>query len=97
MVMDITTRKNAEDARRMNHDLRIESEARYKVLLENIDAPVAIVDEWGKINYINESCARIFGRTRLEMEDRTWYELFPAAVWEERLEVVKRVLTENTP
>jgi PAS domain S-box-containing protein len=83
---DITERKRAEN-------VAIESEKRFRALVENITDMITIVDEFGKIIYESPSVARVLG---YEFKDEMQRDAFEIVHPDDREVLLSRVLTVFT-
>jgi PAS domain S-box-containing protein len=74
--MDITELKNAEQA-------LLSSEKKYRDLLETINLIAVMLDHDGNITFCNDYFLHLTGRTRDEVLNRCWFDLFlPADIRE---------------
>lgn len=67
-VMDITARKQAEESRK-------EKDEFFRALCENSPIGICLIDEDGIYRYVNSTYCRIYGYTKEEMLDKTFYEI----------------------
>lgn len=95
VMIDITERKKQEETRKKAEQLLRESEAKYRILSENIETPLATVDLSGRFLIVNKAFAEIFGREAADMIGKTWSETMDPAMAEERLQIMAKVLSEN--
>lgn len=71
LVLDITEQRRAEEALRT-------SEERYRLVVDNMQEGVGIVDEAGKLVYVNDRLCEITGRARDELMGQPSAGLFPS-------------------
>jgi PAS domain S-box-containing protein len=95
ILMDITNRKNLEKARKMVHVQLLESEAKYRMLADNIEAPMVVVDGEGKVVLINESAVKIFGGKQSDLIGKNLNESKVLVILNSRKLVIETVLAEN--
>src|SRR5439155_26500973 len=69
LIFDITQQKLAEEA-------LVESEARFREMLQNARLLAVIVDENAQITFVNEFLLELTGWTRAEVIGTSWYERF---------------------
>jgi len=65
------------EAKRVEHSL-LESEARFRAVVNNSPAKIHIKDAEGRYVLINTLAAKLFGVTEAEAEGKTTHEIFPA-------------------
>lgn len=79
IVLDITDRKRIEE------DLRA-SEEKYRKLINTSPDAIAQVDENGRFLTVNPAMAERFGLTKDELEGRTYYDVMPKDLADNRIE-----------
>ncbi|MFH1700714.1 MAG: PAS domain-containing protein [Candidatus Zixiibacteriota bacterium] len=85
IASDITERKTAEE------ELR-KSEEKYRLLVDNIQVLIAIIDYDGRFIYINDFGASLQNRTPEEIIGKTLSEILPKKIVEERLPNIRKVI-----
>jgi PAS domain S-box-containing protein len=75
MVMDITERKQSEEAiRSANHRLR-ESEVRFKTMADGTPVMIWVHDTQGQMEFINQAYCEFFGTTLEQVKSGSWQML----------------------
>ncbi|HRU07035.1 MAG TPA: PAS domain S-box protein, partial [Candidatus Brocadiia bacterium] len=82
---DISERRQAEAVLR-------ESEARHRLMVENVGASVAIVDEDGVFRFMNAEAAATFGMTPEQAVGKSQWEIFAPAVADRQMARVREVI-----
>lgn len=83
--MDITDRKNAEEALK-------ESEEKHRLVLETSMDPIVVYDIEGKVSYFNPAFTRIFGWTLEERLGKKMDLFVPEGAISETQKMIKKVL-----
>jgi len=78
-------KKNVERALR-------ESENKYRILIENADDPIAIVDYQGKFTLVNKSAAIFFSCEEEKFQGKTMWELFPPEIADLQMNNIRKVI-----
>ncbi|MBE0676119.1 MAG: PAS domain S-box protein [Bacteroidales bacterium] len=81
---DITERKLAED-------LLIESELKYRSLIENSSDAIFCVDEKGQYRFVNKHFSSIFGKTPEYFDGKTIWDLYDKEFADKRYEFTERL------
>ncbi len=84
MNIDVTEKKRAEDALR-------ESEAKYRLLIENAGEIIVTLDRNGTFLHANRSAAKYFGLSPAELVGKSLRDLFPPEVVENHMANIKQV------
>ncbi len=79
---------------RTKDDLK-ESEARYRVLFENLNAPIVYFDNRCKIVFANKNSARHFGLDKEKIVGKSLFDLLPEAQAESFLKRLNKVIEEK--
>jgi PAS domain S-box-containing protein len=85
ILLDITERKAMEEALKA-------SEQRYRLLVENVNAHISLIDSAGKFLFINEFGARAHGRNQEDFIGRHLSDLFPPSVVENQMRAIRAVI-----
>lgn len=83
--IDITARKRAEMA-------LLESEKRFRMVLETNPDPVVVYDMEGKVTYLNPAFTQIFGWTLEERTGKKLYDFVPEDSWPETRMMIDKVV-----
>ncbi len=90
IVIDVTERKQREDARR-------EAEGRLRGILDRVQLLAVMVDVHGRVTFCNSHLLRVTGWTREEVVGRDWFELsVPEAERESSRRAFDRALAEGS-
>ena len=71
------------------------SEEQYRVLIENVQADIVLIDREGTFLYANDSSANSFGMKPGEIVGKNQKDLFPRGAAERQLENIRRVIDEG--
>ncbi len=77
--------------KRMENELH-DSEDKYRLLIENADDPIAIINYDGEFFLVNKSAARFFGCDEENFLGKTMWELFPKEHADSQMKSIKRVI-----
>ncbi|OPX59108.1 MAG: cyclic-di-GMP phosphodiesterase [Methanobacterium sp. PtaB.Bin024] len=69
-----------------------ESEDKYRLLIENADDPIAMINYNGEFVMVNHSAARFFGCKRENFQGKTMWEVFPKEYADSQMENIRNVL-----
>jgi PAS domain S-box-containing protein len=83
LTLDVTEQRRAEEALRA-------SEERYRLVVENMQEGVAIVDDSERLIYVNDRLCEMTGRTRDELMGERSAELFFGVAQEQHLDQLAR-------
>ncbi|MFH1624372.1 MAG: PAS domain S-box protein [Pseudomonadota bacterium] len=83
-LMDITSRKNAEEALRA-------SEGKYRSFMEAAPDPMIVYDMHGKVTYSNPAFARVFGWSLDERLGMKMDQFVPEENWPETSKMIEKV------
>ncbi|MBX7125930.1 MAG: PAS domain S-box protein, partial [Cyclobacteriaceae bacterium] len=97
IMMEITHRKKAEEARKKIEDELIQSEYNYRILAENIGSPVATCDENGVFLYVNNTFASLNGMTPEQMIGGVYFPNIPEERVHTRILKIREVLASGQP
>jgi PAS domain S-box-containing protein len=76
---------------------REEHKQRFRKLLEEAAFVAVLLDQTGRVTFVNDYCLRLTGRTRAEVLGRNWFELaLPAAARDRAREVFLNVMQQGT-
>jgi len=88
VAQDITERRRMENALR-------ESEAKYRTLVESFGETIASIDEAGVFRFVNATGAERLGGKPQDCIGKTMWDLFPEALAERQMAIVKKVIEED--
>jgi PAS domain S-box-containing protein len=77
--------------RKMDNALT-ESEDKYRLLIENADDPISIINYEGKFIMVNPSAARFFGWEKEKFPGKTMWELFPKEKADSQMKNIRNVI-----
>lgn len=95
ILLNIDQRKNLELARQLAYDQLKESEYKHRMLAENLESPVIIIDEEGTFHYANHAAEYFFGVARVDLIGRKWPDTITPIEWESRRCIIERVLGDG--
>lgn len=106
IVMDITARKEAEEALRRHRDeLEVlvaeraaalkASEARYRTLTESSPDIIFLIDQDNVVTYVNRVAANQFGKRAADVIGRPHTDLFPAKMAAQQQQALQHVLNSG--
>ncbi len=72
-----------------------ESEEKYRLLVENVNAGIALVDYDGKFLFINSEGAKNHGKPASDVIGKTMWELFPEEVADYQMMNIRKVIETN--
>ncbi len=90
LTMDITDRKQAEEALR-------ESEERFRAILRQATAGIVRKDEDGRLIFVNQAFCNMLGYTESELLGKTMWDLMHAEDIEENRRAYSRLMLEGVP
>ena len=76
---------------RMNNALS-ESEDKYRLLIENADDPISIINYDGKFLLVNDSAARFFGCEKEEFAGKTMWDIFHTRKADSQMRSIRNVI-----
>jgi PAS domain S-box-containing protein len=85
IVLDITGHKHIEEALR-------QSEARYRLVVENVEETISLLDEEGRIKFLNAAGARALGGRPVDFTGKLLTEVLPAQLAQERMDNIRQVI-----
>jgi PAS domain S-box-containing protein len=88
VLLDVTEAKLARDGLRT-------SEEKYRVLVENVSASIAVFDYQGEFLFANRIAAGALGLTAEEIIGKTQWDVFPKEIADRQMENVRKVIDEN--
>lgn len=95
ILLNIDQRKNLELARQLAYDQLRESEYKHRMLAENLESPVVIIDEEGTFHYANHAAEYFYGVARVDLIGRKWPDTITPLEWEYRKDIIRRVLRDG--
>jgi len=87
--LDVTERKRVEEA-------LIESEEKYRNLVENLSDSVVLIDHEGKVKFANRYTEKLTGYTMEEGIGMNVMEITPSEYWQKSLEMLENVVEGKT-
>ncbi|NYB52973.1 MAG: PAS domain S-box protein [Methanobacteriaceae archaeon] len=69
-----------------------DSEDKYRLLVENADDPIAIINYEGEFILVNSSAARFFGCDKEDFLGKTMWELFPKEYADPQMKNIRKVI-----
>jgi len=85
ILSDVTARNRARDA-------LIASEAKYRLVVENVPVSIGVIDYEGTFLFVNTEGAKQFGLTPEAMIGKTFYELFAPNLAEEHMKRIRHAI-----
>lgn len=85
---DIRERKRAEES-------LVESEERYRSLIESFESVIAAVDANGVFGFMNRAAAAALGGTAETLTGRNMSELFPPEIAESQMKAIRQVISSG--
>jgi len=89
MNVDITERKKAEMALKL-------SEEKYGIIIDNAAELIFSVEENGKVFLVNSMAARYLEGKPGDFSGRTIWDIFPRAIADKQMAVIRKVIKENS-
>jgi len=79
VFLDITLQVREERALRESEEVRLHAEARFRAVIEKSPVPYALVDEAGRLTFINRAFVDAFGYTLEDVPTREiwWLKAYP--------------------
>ncbi len=79
-----------------NREALAASEEKYRLLVENVSATIAVIDHDGVFLFLNRIGAEALGMTADEIIGKNQWDVFPKEIADPQMENIRKVIDENT-